>query len=278
MASNVSVGLALPEPLQDRDAREWFKRFEVCASANEWNEEKKLKRLPTLLRGRAWAVYDALGERQTDTYAHLKTALLKRLSPDTEEDRLSAWEELAKRRLREEQESVDELARDLEKLLDRASPGLPAEIRDSELRFHLINALPEKVAFQLKLLPKLEYGDTIPKARELLLIYRRAENPVNQVEVEHRGDRLERLEETILQVSQQLAALGASRPKAAETRRCFKYNRPGHLAKDCRSSTVSEIECFHCGGRGHVVRRCPTQGNFKGGVPTRRVGGAPRRN
>ena len=187
MASNVSIGLALPEPLQDRDAREWFKRFEVCAAANEWNEEKKLKRLPTLLRGRAWAVYDALGERQTDTYAHLKTALLKRLSPDTEEDRLSAREELAKRRLREEQESVDELAHDLEKLLDRASPGLPAEIRDSELRFHLINALPEKVAFQIKLLPKLEYGDTIPKARELLLIYRRAENPVNQVEVEHRG-------------------------------------------------------------------------------------------
>ena len=243
----------------------------MCASANEWNEEK-LKRLPTLLRGRAWAVYDVLGERQTDTYAHLKTALLKRLSPDTEEDRLSAREELAKRRLREEQESVDELAHDLEKLLDRASPGLPAEIRDSELRFHLINALPEKVAFQLKLLPKLEYGDTIPKARELLLIYRRAENPVNpvnQVEVEHRGDRLERLEETILQVSQQLAALGASRPKAAETGRCFKCNRPGHLAKDCRSSTVSEIECFRCGGRGHVVRQCPTQGNFKGGVPTR---------
>ena len=190
MASNVSIGLALPEPLQDRDAREWFKRFEVCAAANEWNEEKKLKRLPTLLRGRAWAVYDALGERQTDTYAHLKTALLKRLSPDTEEDRLSAREELAKRRLCEEQESVDALAHDLEKLLDRASPGLPAEIRDSELRFHLINALPEKVAFQIKLLPKLEYGDTIPKARELLLIYRRAENPVNQVEVEHRGLKL----------------------------------------------------------------------------------------
>ena len=140
MASNVNVGLALPQPLQDRDAREWFKRFEVCASANEWNEGK-LKRLPTLLRGCTWAVYDALGERQMDMYAHLKTALLKRLSPDTEQDRLSAREELAKRQLREEQESVDELARDLKKLLDRASPGLPAEIRDSELRFHLINAL-----------------------------------------------------------------------------------------------------------------------------------------
>ena len=126
-------------------------------------------------------MYDALGESQTDTYEHLKTALLERLSLDTEEDRLSAREELARRRLREGQESVDELARDIEQLLDRASPGLPGELRDHELRFHLINALPEKVTFQLKLLPKLEHGETIPKARELLLIFIRADNPVNQV-------------------------------------------------------------------------------------------------
>ena len=98
---------------------------------------------------RVGSVRRVAGEPEGYAYAHLKTALLKRLCPDTEEDRMSAREELARRRLREEQESVDELARDIEKLLDRASPGLPAEIRDSVLRFHLINALPEKVAFQL---------------------------------------------------------------------------------------------------------------------------------
>ncbi len=47
------VGLALPEPLQEDDARSWFKRFEVCAAANEWDDRKKLLRLPTLLRVRA---------------------------------------------------------------------------------------------------------------------------------------------------------------------------------------------------------------------------------
>ena len=70
-------GLALPEHLQDEDARSWFKRFEVCAAANGWDNAKKLLRLPTLLRGRAWAVYDSLDEESTDTYAHLKSALLQ---------------------------------------------------------------------------------------------------------------------------------------------------------------------------------------------------------
>lgn len=134
-----------------------------------------------LLRGCTWAVHEALGVSQTDTYEHLKTVLLQWLSQDTEEDWLSACKELVRRRLCKEQESVDKLARDTEKLLDRASPGLPAEMRDSELRFHLINALHKNVVFQLKLLPKLEYGETILKARELLLIYQRADNPINQI-------------------------------------------------------------------------------------------------
>ena len=52
---------------------------------------------------------------------------------------------------------------------------MPAEVHDSELRFHLMSALPEKVALQLKLLPKETYAQTIAKAREIILIYQRAE-------------------------------------------------------------------------------------------------------
>ena len=88
------LGIALPEPLHGEDAKSWFKRFEVCAAANEWPDAKKLLRVPTLLKGRAWAIFESLSEAETDTYAHLKTALLARLSPDTAEERLVAREEL----------------------------------------------------------------------------------------------------------------------------------------------------------------------------------------
>ena len=101
-------GLALPEPLESEDAKSWFKRYEVYATANGWNDPKKLLCLPALLKGRSWAVYDSLREEDTDAYEHLKAAILRRLCPDTEKDRLVARKRLSQRRLKES-ESIDEL-------------------------------------------------------------------------------------------------------------------------------------------------------------------------
>ena len=89
-----SSGLALPEVLQDGNVKSWFKRFEVCAVVNEWGNDKKLKRLPMLLRGRAWEIFDTLPDTSTDTYKHLKAALLSKLSSNTEEDQQSTHESL----------------------------------------------------------------------------------------------------------------------------------------------------------------------------------------
>ena len=60
--------VCLPEHLDDGDARSWFKRYELCAAANEWNEAKKLLRLPTLFKGRAWAIFESLGEDEKDMW------------------------------------------------------------------------------------------------------------------------------------------------------------------------------------------------------------------
>jgi len=274
------IGLALPEALQDRDAKSWFKRFEVCAVANEWDDDKKLKRLPTLLKGRAWAIFDSLPDTSTDTYAHLKEALLSKLSPDTEEDRQCARDELGRRKLREGQESVDELAKDLEKLLDVASPGLPEANRQSELRYHLLNALPDKVAFQLKLLPKVGYHDTISKARELLLLFRRADMPtttsVNHLVTSHNEERLRGVEEALQQMSQQLASLSVHQPSNVANRVCFNCGQPGHIARNCRLPATSQVECFNCGRRGHIAKNCRQQGNDQGGPYPSRAGKGPR--
>ena len=268
MATSTGGGIVLPEPLQDDNARSWFKRFEVCCTANGWNEAKQLVSLPTLLKGRAWAIYEVLTEEQTDTYAHLKEALLSRLSSDTDEDRVCAREQLAQRKLHGDRESVDELARDLERLLDKASPGLPIEIRDRELKYHLMNALPEKVSLQSKLLPTQTYTQTISKATELLLIYRRvdkAEGHIQQI-TNPKEERLDKIEAAVQQVSEQLTALSTQgRPPNTNL-----------FPKPPRTRELKDMKCYNCGRRGHLARNCWNLGNGQGGTFTCRAGGAPR--
>ena len=154
------------------------------------------------------AIFEVLTEEQTDTYAHLKEALFARLSPGTDEDRVCAREQLAQRKLCGNRESVDELARELERLLDKASPGLPVEIRNRELKYHLMNALPERVSLQSKHLPTQTYTQMISKATELLLIYQRVDKEQENIQqINPKEGRLDRLETAVQQVSEELTAL-----------------------------------------------------------------------
>ena len=84
-------------------------------------------------------------------------ALLAQLSLDTAEERLIAHEELNHRKFVEGRESIDEVAHYIERLLDKASPGLQANVCNSELQYHLINALSDKILLQLMLLPQENY-------------------------------------------------------------------------------------------------------------------------
>ena len=185
---------------------------------------------------------------------------------------------MARRRFKEDLESVDELARDLERLLEKSSPDLPAAVKSTELRFHLINALPEKISFQLTLLPKGNYRETISKAKELILLYHRTDKSeqANQLVSSPEIDRLDRLEGALQQMSEQMNTLGTSLSGPAK-RKCFVCGRPGHVARNCSSRRPRDVECFSCGKKGHVARNCWQQGNDQGNASTRRAGGIPKR-
>ena len=76
-------------------------------------------------------VFEGLKDNKMDTYEHMKQAILKRLHLDTGEGRIYA---AIKQTLNPNKESTDKLARNLECLLDRVTPGLPHEARGNELR------------------------------------------------------------------------------------------------------------------------------------------------
>ena len=83
-----------------------------------------------------------------------------------------------------------------------------------------------------------------------------------------------KVEETLQVMSQQLAA-PTTQQRNPSVRQCFRCEKPGHLARNCRSG-LSQAECFKCGRRGHLTRDCWSQGNANGGAPTHRAGSTPR--
>ena len=155
--------ICLPKPLEDGDAKLWSRWFDVYAAANEWNTAKKLVRLPTLLRGWVRAIYELLGEADNEPCATLKGAIISRLNLDTDKDCLAAHEQLSRRYYRERGESIDELVWDIKKLLDWSSPRLPAEVHDSELRFHLIVPCLKKLSSNWNLYPKKLMHKQLPR-------------------------------------------------------------------------------------------------------------------
>ena len=82
MASSIT-----PEKFESGDIVSWLRQFECCASANNWNDNKKLAVLPALLRGPAATYYHALADDQKDTCAHLTKYLREALCPAVDREK-----------------------------------------------------------------------------------------------------------------------------------------------------------------------------------------------
>ena len=156
----------------------------------------------------------------------------------------------------------------------KACFGLPAKIQDTELHYHLINSLPERIAVQIKLLPKVNFMETICKAWELCLIHSRTNSTesVNPFYHTEEDTRLKLMGATLLNLSEQLLALNT---RCQDLPQCFNCGKLGYVAKNCRARRIPPmtIICFKCGNSGHVAHNCRNQqqGNGQGGTPTRRA-------
>ena len=116
-AGHVSV----PKPFCDGDAREWFQRFEISATANQWNAATQALKLPTLLEGEALAIWLELSTEQKADYAVAKEHLITKMAP-TE---FVSLEEFHSRKMRPG-EAIALYLYELKRLLQQAIPELEA--------------------------------------------------------------------------------------------------------------------------------------------------------
>ena len=73
--------ISLPQPFASGDVEDWFQCFDICTQANGWDEEVKAKKLPTLLKGEALAVWLELTCEQQNDYVVTKKAMEKAMMP-----------------------------------------------------------------------------------------------------------------------------------------------------------------------------------------------------
>ena len=73
--------ISIPKSFCDGYAREWFQGFEICCAANQWNDEAKARKLPTLLEGEALAIWLELSEEQKADYKVAKEQLIEKMVP-----------------------------------------------------------------------------------------------------------------------------------------------------------------------------------------------------
>ena len=158
-------GMSIPSKFEDGNIVEWLNKFEVCARANQWDDNARLRRLPTFLNGRAFAVYSRLTEQQRGTIQNLQNALLESfLPPEARGARYMEFEGCVKR----PDESVETYVYRLEQLFGQALPDVQGDGKEAILKQKLIRGLPEPVKMRLLENPTLTYGQVITTARQLL--------------------------------------------------------------------------------------------------------------
>eukprot|EP00731_Ephydatia_muelleri_P031264 Em0022g778a len=272
--------IVLPEISADNFEHAW-KRFRLAAVAKQWQAEKQLLILPTLLRGNLVDYYMDLGEDEKRSLEDVKQALERKAG--IKKDPVVAARYFNSR-YQDDRERVMDYATQLRKAFKEAYPE--EDVGSAVLLQTFLSGLRPSIARQVMLKGR---PTALDKAIEEAVTVEEAlrfggadtmEVPVHAVhpketttEVEQLRHMLERMSKKFESFEQQLKELDAGRAtdnnsvererRSSEKRVSFKSQR-GSSQED--GGGRRRNTCFLCGKEGHWKRECTL--NFNGSAPT----------
>ena len=156
--------ISLPAPFSDGDPVEWFRRFEICCRVNDWGNEMKTKKLPTLLEGEAISVWFELTSEEQASYSTAKEKIIEQMAPAN----IVSLASFHKRTF-QPRESLSVFTHKMKRLLEQALPTADTSTNKQLLLHQFINGLPSSLSTQLQATGQINDLKTAMERAKLLM-------------------------------------------------------------------------------------------------------------
>ncbi|CAG2215708.1 unnamed protein product [Mytilus edulis] len=234
---------------------EWsdFKsHFDACAVINNWDDQEKGLYLATALRGQAQGVFSDLPTEKRMDYTTLIKALQERFSPPNQTE---LYRVQLKERRQKASESLPELGQAIRRLVNKAYPNAPSEVRETLAREQFLDSLVDsEMRIRIKQSRPENLNQTICLAVELEAFYKaerkydtgRGHLRATCTEPNESYDKMAKMMEDFSTKIESLQK-DLDNFKSDMTRKDSDTNMPGWKDK---------IQCYNCGRFGHFRNEC----------------------
>ena len=247
--------VTLPEISVETFEHAWL-RFELAATAKEWQEDKQLRTLPTLLRGKLVEYFVELSSEEKSSLEGVKAALTKRAG--LKKDPLVAAKHFSSRE-QGEKESVRDYATQLRKAFAEAYPkedtvsavllqkfmtGLRASITRQMLLKGRPSTMEQAIEEAVVIEEALKFGGEVSEVNVNAIQKKEDSGELGQLKT-----LLEQMVKKIDTLEAQMSEVKIGHRDMTTGRRHYQYERGGTQ------------KCYRCGEQGHLKRACPLNFN-----------------